>query len=78
MLTNSAPLEPPGHDTPDSTHGSVLQRYFNFYRLASYTLALFALGRTFGALANTPDALRTTSPDSIHDRIATQSHKERP
>lgn len=35
-------------------HRSVLQRHFNFYRLASYTLGLFALGHTFGALANTP------------------------
>lgn len=32
----------------------ILQRYFNFYRLASYTLGLFALGHTWGALANTP------------------------
>lgn len=32
----------------------LLPRYFNFYRLASYVLALFALGHTFGALANTP------------------------
>lgn len=37
-----------------STRRSALQRYFNFYRLASYTLGLFALGHTFGALANTP------------------------
>lgn len=37
-----------------SMRGSVLQRHFNFYRLASYTLGLFALGHTFGALANTP------------------------
>ncbi|MGH8202590.1 MAG: LIC_13387 family protein [Steroidobacteraceae bacterium] len=35
-------------------HRSVLQRHFNFYRLASYTLGLFALGHTFGALVNTP------------------------
>lgn len=33
---------------------NVLLRYFNFYRLASYTLGLFALGHTFGALVNTP------------------------
>lgn len=38
----------------ESTRRSVLQRYFNFYRLAAYTLGLFALGHTFGALANTP------------------------
>jgi hypothetical protein len=39
---------------PESKRRSVLQRHFNFYRLASYTLALLALGHTFGALANTP------------------------
>lgn len=33
---------------------SIAQRYFNFYRLAAYTLALFAIGHTFGALINTP------------------------
>lgn len=38
----------------EPTRRSVLQRYFNFYRLASYTLGLFAFGHTFGALANTP------------------------
>lgn len=37
-----------------SKRRSVLQRYFNFYRLASYTLGLFAFGHTLGALANTP------------------------
>jgi hypothetical protein len=37
-----------------ATRSSVLQRYFNFYRLASYALGLFALGHTFGALVNTP------------------------
>lgn len=45
MLTNE-PREP--------TRRSVVQRYFNFYRLASYTLGLFALGHTLGALVNTP------------------------
>jgi hypothetical protein len=38
----------------ESPRRSVLQRYFNFYRLAAYTLALFAVGHTFGALVNTP------------------------
>lgn len=33
---------------------SVLQRHFNCYRLASYVFALYALGHTFGALANVP------------------------
>ncbi|HEV2271501.1 MAG TPA: hypothetical protein VGR92_18780 [Steroidobacteraceae bacterium] len=41
-------------DSQESTRRSVLRRYFNFYRLASYTLGLFALGHTYGALANTP------------------------
>ena len=44
MLTKDRPL----------AGGTVLPRYFNFYRLASYTLGLFALGHTFGALVNTP------------------------
>lgn len=38
----------------DSTRRSVAQRYFNFYRLAAYVLALFAIGHTLGALANVP------------------------
>lgn len=41
-------------NSPESKRRSVLRRYFNFYRLASYTLGLFALGHTFGALTNTP------------------------
>lgn len=41
-------------NSQESTYRSVLRRHFNFYRLASYTLGLFALGHTFGALANTP------------------------
>ncbi|HEY1892173.1 MAG TPA: hypothetical protein VGG63_17385 [Steroidobacteraceae bacterium] len=38
----------------ESTRRSIPQRYFNFYRLAAYALALFALGHTLGALINTP------------------------
>ena len=41
-------------NSQESRRRSILRRHFNFYRLASYTLGLFALGHTFGALANTP------------------------
>jgi hypothetical protein len=30
-------------------------RYFNAYRLATYVLALYAFGHTFGAVVNTPN-----------------------
>jgi len=41
-------------NTQESMRRSFLQRHFNFYRLASYTLGLLAVGHTLGALANTP------------------------